>query len=223
MTRTPANCPLFHDLPPEALAEVHALGVRRRALAGATLFHEGAAAGTLFVLLAGRVRVTRAGPGGTQLVLHYVQPGGVLGCAILGGARAYPGTAEVVEDAVVLAFDPRGLDLLVGRFPVVARNGLRLLSARVEDLRVRLQELSHQRLDARLAHAVLRLRAEMGGEDGDAPLRVSRQELAELVGASLFSVSRLLAEWERRGWLQTGRQRVTVRGPDALMGLAYGE
>lgn len=222
MTLPLAECALFDGLPAEALSDAHSLGVRRRLLAGATLFQEGAEATTLYVLLEGRVRVLRGSSGGTQLVLHYVQPGGVLGCALLGGARSYPGTAEVVEDGVALALETRGLDVLVGRFPRLARNGLRILSERVEDLRVRLQELSHERLDARLAHALLRLRAELGGADGDAPLRVSRQELAELVGASLFSVSRQLAEWERQGWLDTGRQRVTVRAPRGLARLAFG-
>lgn len=216
-----ANCALFDGLPAEAVAELHTLGVRRRVLAGATLFQEGGAATTLYVLLDGRARVTRAGAGGGRVVLHYVHSGGVLGCAIPGGARTYPGTAEVVKDAVVLAFGPVAVDTLVSRHPLVAKNALHLLSARVEELRMRLRELSQERLEVRLAHALLRLRADADGADGAPALQVSRQELADLVGASMFSVSRLLADWERRAWIATGRQRVAVRDPNALAGLAF--
>lgn len=221
-SRQLAQVPLFRGLDPAALGEVHALGVRRRFAEGERLFWEDAPATTLYVLLDGRVRVSRAAAGGHVVVLHFADPGDVLGCAILGGARAYPGTAEVLADAVALAFDERAIDALVSRFPVVSRNALRMLSGRMEDLRQRLRELATERVDRRLASALTRLAARAEA-DGESELRVSRQDLAELVGATQYTVSRLLAAWEKQGWLATGRQRVRVVDRDALQALEHAD
>lgn len=215
--------PLFAGLTAPQLVEVHLAGVRRKLRAGAPLFVEEAPATTLFVVLEGRVRVTRRATGGQVVVLHFGRPGDVLGCAILGGARAYPGTAEVVEDAVVLAFDERAIAGLVERHPLVARNALRLLSRRMEDLRVRLRELATERVDRRLASALTRLALPGPDQARPSELRLSRQDLAELVGTTQHTVSRILSAWERAGWVRLGRQRMEVRDLDALARVERGE
>ncbi len=218
-----ADVPLLAGLDPRELERVHTVGVRRRVLAGAELFQEGAEATALYVLVAGRVRVTRAGPNGRLVVLHFAQPGDVLGCALLGGACRYAGTAEVLEDGVVLAFGLPAIRMLVDAMPAISRNALRILSARMEDLRSRYQELATDAVEQRLARALLRLRSEAGDTVGDPViLPVSRQALAELVGSNQYTVSRTLAAWERAGWLTTGRQQVHVGDPQALARVVYG-
>jgi CRP-like cAMP-binding protein len=211
--RTLGEVPLFVGVDP--LTEVHTRGVRRVVSSGTNLFVENTPATTLFVLLSGRVRVTRCGPDGAVVVLHFADPGDVLGCAILGGARIYPGSAEVLEDAVLLAFDERAIEGLIDRFPVVSRNALRMLSGRMEDLRIRLRELTTARVDQRIAHALVRLCARQDVTE----LALSRQDLAELVGTTQYTVSRTLAAWEKAGWLSTGRQRVRVLDLAALRGM----
>ena len=207
--------PLFAGMDAVQLREVQALGVRRRVESGRVLFSEGAAATTLYVVLEGRIRVRRERGG--AVVLHMVSAPDVLGCAILGGARAYPGTAEAVEDALLLAFDERSAQRMVERYPAVARNALRLLSGRVEDLRARLQAMTEVPVDGRIAAALLRL-----GEDGE-EIRLSRRDLAELAGTTEYSASRLLAAWERAGWIRAGRQRITVADGAALRRIAGAE
>lgn len=211
-----ASSPLFAGLSPSQLVSVLALGVRRTLTIGATLFLENAPATTLYVLLEGRVRVTRAASGGQLVVLHFAEPGDVLGCAILGGARVYPGSAELLGDATLLAFDERAIARMVECFPNVARNALRMLSGRMEDLRVRLGELATDKVERRVASALVRLavRAEEGSHRPD--FRLSRQDLAELVGATQFTVSRIVAAWEKAGWIETGRQRISVVDLPAL-------
>lgn len=208
--RALAEVPLFAGVHP--LSDVHLFGVRRVVSAGTTLFQEHAPARALYVLLAGRVRVTRCGADGRVVVLHFADPGDVLGCAMLGGATAYPGTAEVLEEAVVLAFDEASVGRLIQRFPVVTHNALRMLSGRMEDLRIRLREMTTDGVEPRIAHALVRLAARQGNRE----LHLSRQDLAELVGTTQYTVSRTLTAWEREGWLTVGRKRVTLADPVAL-------
>ncbi len=228
--RTQAACslsvvPLFAGLGTAELLEVHALAHRCRLTAGTELFREGSPALALYVLVAGTMRVTRCGPGGQQIVLRIAHPGDILGCALLAGRRTWPGTGEVLSDGVALSFDEKALGTLVTRFPVVSRNAIHVLAGRMEELRVRLHELATDRVDQRLARTLLRLVASDGkpAEGGTrVNLRLSRQDLAELVGSTQFTVSRTLSAWEHKKWVEAGRQWVVVKDSDALSRIADG-
>lgn len=211
-----ARVPLFAGLTADQLEGVLALGVRRKLPAGGAIFLENAAATTLYVVLEGRVRVTRDAGAGQVVVLHLAHAGDVLGCAILGGARTYPGSAEATEDVVALAFDERAIAGLVERWPAVSRNALRMLSGRMEDLRDRLREMQTDSVERRVAHVLVRFAGKAEAELKRPELPLSRQDLAELVGATQFTVSRVIARWEKAGWLAAGRGRITVVDVAAL-------
>jgi CRP-like cAMP-binding protein len=79
------------------------------------------------------------------------------------------------------------------------------------------------RVERRVARALLRLVQEAGrrvdaGVEIDFP--VSRQDIAEMTGTTLFTVSRLLSAWEERGIVRSGRQRIVLTKPQALIALA---
>jgi CRP-like cAMP-binding protein len=83
----------------------------------------------------------------------------------------------------------------------------------------RVQELTTERVSQRLAKTLLRLTASGGRASGSAieiVHPITRQELADLVGATLFTVSRLLARWEDRGLIRSARGHITVLDTEAL-------
>jgi CRP-like cAMP-binding protein len=81
------------------------------------------------------------------------------------------------------------------------------------------QELATERVPTRLARALLRV-AEHGGIVEAEGVRIAhpltRQELAELTGTTLFTVSRLMSRWESEGLLKTGRGAVTILDAEGL-------
>jgi CRP-like cAMP-binding protein len=92
----------------------------------------------------------------------------------------------------------------------------------IQEMQARYRELATEKVERRIAHALLRLTAQLGtrNETGQIELPFTRQELAEMSGTTLFTVSRTLSEWERRGLVETGRERVTIRTPHDLVKLA---
>jgi CRP-like cAMP-binding protein len=85
------------------------------------------------------------------------------------------------------------------------------------------RELATERVERRIARALLRLVPQMGREVADGvviDLRLSRQDLADLTGTTLYTVSRTLSQWEKQGLVQSGRERVLIRLPHALAALA---
>jgi CRP-like cAMP-binding protein len=87
----------------------------------------------------------------------------------------------------------------------------------------RYEELATQQVEQRLARTLLRL-VQRAGRRVDAgvlvDVRLSRQELAEMTGTSLFTVSRVLTRWQEAGVIETRRQRVLVRHPHGLVSIA---
>jgi CRP-like cAMP-binding protein len=101
----------------------------------------------------------------------------------------------------------------------VAMNAAALLGARYHEMQVRLRELSTEKVEQRIAHTLLRLAAQAGRRTArglEIAFPLSRQDLAEMSGTTLHTVSRTLSGWEEQGIVDCGRRRVIVAKPDVL-------
>ena len=83
--------------------------------------------------------------------------------------------------------------------------------------------MSTEQVERRVAHALLRLAKQAGrkveqGVEIDFP--ISRQDIAEMTGTTLHTVSRILSAWEQQGLVESGRQRIVLRDPHRLFALA---
>jgi len=97
---------------------------------------------------------------------------------------------------------------------------MRILARRLQELEGRFLEISTERVAPRLARELLRLLAHVGRKVDDVvEIHLSREELAQLTGTTLFTVSRLLSSWEQGGILSLRRQAVCVKSPFGLLGL----
>jgi CRP-like cAMP-binding protein len=95
-----------------------------------------------------------------------------------------------------------------------------LMSDYLQEIQDRYRELATERTEQRVARALLRLTAQLGRKVEEGVLvdmALSRQSLAEMTGTTLYTVSRLLSDWERRGLIQTGRERVVIIKPHDLV------
>ncbi len=105
------------------------------------------------------------------------------------------------------------------------RNTERILFEHLEKLEERFREMSTKNVALRLGSELVRSLKHVGhGVNGEVEIRLSRKELAGLVGATSFTVSRVLCQWERRG-IVAGRRReaVSVRNLQALIKLSNGD
>ena len=114
---------------------------------------------------------------------------------------------------------------MVERQPRIAANALEVIGVRTEEMLHRVREFATEPVEHRIARALLRLSAQAGrrvgaGVEIDFPL--SRQDIAEMTGSTLYTVSRTLREWERQGLVVSGRQRVVVRDPARLGEISVG-
>ena len=217
------SLPVFSAMDDVELDDVISRATALRIPKGAAVFEQGETAKAFYVLLNGRLKVMKLTPDGQQVVIRFVVPGGIYGIAKALNREDYPATATALVDSVTLAWDMAVWDEFMDRHPAFARNVMRMLGRRIEEAHTRLKEMATQDVEHRVAHAVLRLVSQSGRnvEGGvlvDFP--VTRQEIAEVSGTTMHSVSRVLSAWENAGLVVVGRQKVIVCDLERLSRIA---
>ncbi len=215
--------PLFATLDVGALAEIASAAATAHVDAGAAFFREGEPADTFYVLNTGSVKLTQLTPEGHQVVLRLIAPGEAFGGVAAFGGAVYPVTAEAVTGAAALEWPGRVMAGLMERHPRLAINALRFVAARLHELQVQYRQLATEKVERRIARALLRLVEQAGRrvESGvliDLPL--SREDIAQMTGTTLYTVSRVISRFEGAGMLDAGRQRMVIRNAPALLSVA---
>ena len=150
---------LFQNVGPKARDAFIAHGHLRQAEQGTYIFHQGEPADIFYIIVSGQIKLIQVTPEGSQVILHYFGPGDGLGIIVVLGNMDYPASAEVVENCQVIGWDRETAKQLMLLYPQLALNGMDLVARRFAHLQNQFQELSTQRVEQRLALAVLRLGA----------------------------------------------------------------
>lgn len=147
--------------------------------------------------------------------MRFIVPGQLFGgVAVLGATAAYPVAAEAMEASVALSWPGELLREQARRDPALGLKMTELMYGHVNEMQTRFLELATERVERRVARVLLRLASQAGSRRKEGlliDLPLSRQGIAEMTGTTLFSVSRLLSEWERQRLIDTGRERVSGR------------
>lgn len=180
---------------------------------------------SFFLLLDGHVRVVKSTPEGHEVTVRYISPGELMGIAHALGRTTYPASAIAVVDCVVLAWPGQLWPTLASNFPSFSANTYKAVGSRLQDAHARVIEMSTEQVEQRVAHALLKLVKQSGKKTDEGILidfPISRQDIAEMTGTTLHTVSRLLSAWEDQGLVRSGRQKVTVVEPHRLLVIAEG-
>jgi CRP-like cAMP-binding protein len=218
-----AQTPPFQGLSPYELDAVRRAAHLRRVKRKNFFFHQGDQATCFYILVEGRIRLTEVTADGQQVLVRFVRAGEAIGLIAALEDTVYPLAAQAVEDCLALAWDGLTLEQLMERYPSLALNALQMVSERHQELQKRYLELATERVERRVAHTVLRLARQAGQkvEGGiliDLPL--TRQDLAEMTGTTLYTVSRIVSRWEEQGLVEAGRGSLLIRTPHSLMIIA---
>jgi len=218
-----AGLPPFEGLRPDDLDVVLEHARATRYARDSAVFEQDAPATSFFLLLDGHVRVVRITPEGEQIISRYINAGEMFGLAVAMGRAAYPATAIAAVDCVVVAWPNSAWAELSRRFPSFGASTYRTIGKWLQETHARMLELVTAQVEQRVAHALLRLAHQAGrktpeGIEIDFP--ITRQDIAEMTATTLHTVSRLMSAWEEKGIVASGRQKVTIVDPHALMLIA---
>ncbi len=220
-----ARIPMFRRITSEdrgKLAEVSLLADFAR---GESLFREGDEPKNFFLVISGRVKVIKSTPSGRDLILELFGPGDPVGAVAVFEGVPYPGTAVALLAASCLVIRREGFLALLDGNPSLVRGLLSGFSLRLMELTTRLSDLSGAKVEARIARAISSLAEESGERRAEGlyvPVRLSRQELADLCGTTIETAIRVMSRWNKEGIVRTEPEGFLVLAPQALGELALG-
>jgi CRP-like cAMP-binding protein len=222
-TRLLSKTDLFQDLVDSELEAVAGAGRLRRLEEDEFLYYQGDSATHLHVVLEGSLKLVQINPEGQQVLLRYARPGEAFAILAVLGGLPYPTSAQAVEASLVMAWDQQAMKDLMLRFSSIAMRALEVVIQHTVEFQDRIRELSTERVERRIARAVLRLARQSGRKIPEGvliDLPVSRQDLAEMSGTTLFTVSRTLSQWESQGIIKSGREKIVILFPHGLVTIA---
>jgi len=188
---------------------------------GQTVFKEGDAVRNVFLLTSGDAKITRFGDNGAKVILRLVGHGELVDIMGFSEQSNHCYTAEALSNSTAFVWDTKVFETITNRFRVVRRNLLNIVSQRLQELEERYREVSLEKVATRLSRQLVRLFTEAGRRtNGTNEISLSRDELAQLTGTTLYTVSRLISEWNERGVVRARRQTVSVQDMEALRQLA---
>jgi CRP-like cAMP-binding protein len=190
---------------------------------GEALARQGDEARTFYVINRGLLKLVQLTPEGHELIVRFVGPGDPFGGVVALDGATYPVTALAVEGTDLRGWPRERLARLLEQFPQVRTNIMREMTAHMTDALTRVRELATERVGQRLAHTLLRLMRQCGQTTSQGVLithPLTRQELAELTGTTLYTVSRTLSQWQADGILHSTNRRLLVKRPRRLEAIA---
>ena len=218
-----AQCALFAGLSAAELQDVIASGRVYEVAQGDFFFHQGEESTMLYVIASGRVKLSQVTADGQQVIVAYFGPGEGLGIIMALNEQPYPLSAEAIEPCVAVGWRRDVMMELMAGNAQLALNGMRMVGQRFTQMQSRFQELATQRVEQRVARALLRLVRQFGRRVDEGVLidiAISREELAQMTGTNLYNVSRILSKWEHAGWIVSARKRVILKKSHELVALA---
>jgi CRP-like cAMP-binding protein len=211
---------IFKGLPEDHYDQILKSGINKHLPTKKFLFHQGDPASNCYLVTKGQLKLSKINESGKSVTIRYVGSGEVTAAVAVLKSGSYPVSAKPIIETEVIGWDHNTMMTLMHRFPEIAINLLRIVLTRIDDVQQRYLEICTEKVDQRIARSLLRLMRWKGikNEKGiliDIPL--SRKSLADFSGTTLYTVSRTLSAWEKRGWVETGREIIVITDPHALV------
>lgn len=209
----------FCRLHPHAVSKVLGLGDLRHLVGGTVVFDEGQPVRRFHLLLSGHIRFVRLTREGEQIIVLHIPAGQIFGIGAALGQTTHHETAITADDCQILSW-PNALWPFFAAQDGFAAAVLRTCGTRADEMSNRIVELSTKRIEQRIACALLRMIGQSGRRVADGieiGFPITRQNIADMTGTTLHTVSRVLSDWERRQMVRSTRCLIVVTDPHLLM------
>jgi CRP-like cAMP-binding protein len=217
---------VFQNATEQDIQSMARLGIQRVVEADGFFFIQGDPAEYLYILLSGSAKLCQISADGQQVNLRTLNQNQLFGAIGAVDANAvYPACAQALEDSSALAIRSDQFRALLETHPHLSFGMMKLMTGYIQEMQERYREMATEKVEQRIARVLLRLAGQTGIRvDAGVLIELpfSRQDLAEMAGTTVYTVSRTLSAWERQGLITAGRERVTLTNPHGLMRLAEG-
>ena len=220
ISETLYSSPLLIGLSRDEALDIVKRAMRKQWKAGAWVYRRGDLATQFYMLESGRIKVLKAGTRGAETVMRFSAPGQVFGDSALLKKSAYACSALAASASATLSWSTETVWEMMRAYPRMAENVMQIFLTQVAHLQDRCLNLAGETVERRLARSLSQLALSIGKKSGRDTIigdGFSAKDLADLSGTTIYTVSRVLGEWERRGLLKKGRGWVAILDDDGLL------
>ena len=208
---------LFTGLTERECTEVVSCGRARTFARNQLLYVQGQPVNSLILLQSGSVKHTQLSANGEEVLLWMSASGEALNLQTEATSRGHSCSARAMEQCKALVWDYTRAQALLVQYPQIAENIGQILAGRLKELEERFREIATEKVATRLALALLRLVKQVGKVSHEGTqVFLSREELAQMTGTTLFTVSRILSTWAEQGFVVPRREAILVSNPKGL-------
>ncbi len=216
---------IFKGLTDEQFSNLLGKGRRVTLQAKSALFNQGDSAEQCYLVDRGCLKLTKLNEQGREVILRYINSSELTATIAVLRNQPYPATAVCAEETVVVGWDKKTMLELMQQYSILAINLLGIVFDRIDELQNRYLEVCTEHVDQRIARSLLRFMQRAGVKTPEGihiDILLSRQNIADYSGTTLYTVSRTLSSWEKKGWIISGREKVIIKDPHALVLFAEG-
>lgn len=215
---------LFTGLTQHECVEIASCAKARTYARDELLFMQGQPVRNLVLIESGSVKSTQLSPNGNEVILWMNGSGDAVGVAGDPSACNHTCSARAMEQCRALTWEYAKLRNLLVEYPQIRSNISQILSGRLNELEERFREVATEKVAKRVALALLRLLKQVGKQSPRGmEVSLSREELAQMTGTTLFTISRLLSRWGEDGFVLPRREAVVIRDPLRLQQMGDAE
>jgi CRP-like cAMP-binding protein len=208
---------LFANISPEDRYLIVNEARERQFSRGQTIYTECDDMRQVVLLTSGSAKMVQSSQNGSAVILRLCGPGELVGALGISKQERHRSTPQALSSSSALVWDRSVFESLSKQFPSLRLNVAYILYKQLEDMEDRFREISTENVASRLSRQISRLVKQIGiRSNGSVKIKITREELAQMIGTSLFTVSRLLSEWDRKGIVTTRREGFSVDNLQAL-------
>jgi CRP/FNR family cyclic AMP-dependent transcriptional regulator len=209
--------PLFRDLSEKDLADIAGLLIDRKYPRDAVIYEDGSIGDYMYIISEGQVKVTKMSEDGREKILEILGPGDFHGEMALLDRAPRSASVKTTTPCVLLALSRQDFLGLLKQNHELTLELIRVLVRRLRETDEQIKGLLFERVEGRARRLLARLAKEPvpGREDRVATSPITHQQLADLVGTSRETITRVVKELKDEGWLEQEGKRYLVPAVDA--------
>jgi len=210
-----SNTPLFSGLSEDQLREIEQISENKYFIKGETIFSEGDDGNGFYVVADGLVKIFKASSEGKEQILHIFGAGEPFGEVPVFAEQSFPASAQAIAKSHLLFFPRTAFVELISANPSLSLNMLAVLSMRLRQFTVQVQNLSLKEVPGRLAAYLIYLANEQGKEDF-VTLNISKGQLASLLGTIPETLSRIFAKMNSENLIEVKTKNIRLLDRNGL-------
>jgi CRP/FNR family transcriptional regulator len=217
-----STIPLFNGLPEDQIVAIKKIAVKKQINKGEIIVSEGDEGEGFFVIVEGRVKVFKVSTEGKEQILHIFGSGQPFGEVPVFTGQRFPANAQAIDKTRVLFFPRASIVNLISANPSLALNMLAIMSIKLRQFAVQIENLSLKEMPARLASYLISLAGEQNKEEV-VTLQISKGQLASILGTIPETLSRVFAKLSGQNLINVDGKKITLLDRRGLEDLAeYG-